>query len=213
MKETDEEIVFLREVLWPSLIRTCSVFEEGVRVMPSADAYGAPGVLLLWGEESLLISCAPWTDNTELLRYSVQEPGKWRWEFPAYDLPEKLPFFGRLPILYDRIRFGEPTPEDDTRSEAEKILPRVYAITRLPAFGEVLSELGMETVRSTDEDGTSCLVAVEGDVFIRFSYEDSIPELELTVLRIRTDEVDLRIPEYGNIRGGEEYRKLLGELF
>ena len=209
----DEELQYITNVLQSSLQNAAKKFAAKCEVMPSADPYGAPGVLLFRRSGPLLIACAPWADGTELIRYAVQEPGKWRWEFPAEELPENLPFFGRLPLLYDRIRFGQPAPEQDNRQEAEKLIAQTYALTRLPALKEVLSDLGMETVSSVDEDGIPCLVAVEGDVFIRFSYEDSIPELELTVLRIRADETDLRIPEYGNIREAEDYKQFLEALF
>ena len=209
----DEELKYIAEELQPSLLRAAEVFSADGTLYPSADPYGAPGVLLVRGKEKLLIACAPWADGTDLIRYVVQEPGKWRWEFPAEELPDELPFFGNLPILYDRIRFGEPVPEQDNRPEAERLLAKTYALTRLPALREVLSSLGMETAESVDEYGTFCLVAVEAGVFIRFSYEDSIPELALTVLRIRAEETDLRMPEYGNIREAKAYEKLLKKLF
>ena len=209
----DEELQYITNVLQSSLQNAAKQFAAKCEVIPSADPYGAPGVLLFRDSGPLLIACEPWADGTDLIRFVVQEPGKWRWEFPAEELLEELPFFGWLPLFYDRIRFGEPTPEQDKRREAEKLLAQTYALTRLPTLKEVLSDLGMETASSVDEDGIPCLVAVERDAFIRFSYEDSIPELELTILRIRADETDLRIPEYGNIREAEDYQQFLEALF
>ena len=131
----------------------------------------------------LQISCTIHTEGTSVYRYRVEEPGKWRLEFPSLYLPEDLPFFSDLPVLYERIRFGEWVPADeDERPEAEKRLPEMYERTRLTLLQRTLQELGITCGEGRDEAGRPCLVAVEANELIRFSYDYTIPERALTVL-------------------------------
>ncbi len=210
----DEEYSFITEVLLPSLLAAAAKIKEAKDFTPSAGIAGEPAVLVLTESGSLLISCTIYTEGTEVYRYQVEEPGKWKLSFPSLYLPEKLEFFPYLPVLYERIRFGERVPaQKDERTETEKRVAEMYERTRLPALKEILSELGIKSGEGRKEDGNPCLVAVEGDRLIRFYYDYTFPELRLTVLVIASSDEEILIPEYGNPESASYYEELFRGIF
>jgi hypothetical protein len=209
----DNESIYITEKLMPSLLRAADEIEGAKGIAPTAGAHLEPAVLIFFEKRTLLISCSIYTEDTDVYRYQVEEPGKWKFSFPSLFLPYDLEFFPYLPFLYERIRCGEPVPaKEDDRTEIEKRIAEMYERTRLPALKGVLTELGVVCGEGVKEDGRPCLVSVEAGHVVRFSYDYTIPELELTVLVINSMDEEILIPEYKNLPPVSDYAKLFAAM-
>ncbi len=169
---------------------------------PSVDIYGSPGVTLFFENETIQISATPIQEEEDIFLYRVVENGYEDWEFVAAMLPKEMEFFPFLPIMYDRMRSG-----DSERSD----LVRSYEDTRLPALREALAQLSMRTVESEFE-GRRVAIAIEEGGLIRFYYDYTIPELELTVLTVEFDGKTHYIPEYRGVSDAYFYGRILSVL-
>ncbi len=169
---------------------------------PSVDLYGAPGVLLFFAGGTIQISAAPIQEEEDLFLYRVVENGYEDWVFVAAMLPEDMEYFPLLPLMYDRMRFGGKERSD---------MARLYEDTRLPALQEILVDLSMMTVVS-ESDGRRVALAIEEGEPIRFYYDHTIPELELTILTVEFDGKTCRIPEFGGISDAGYYSRVLSAL-
>ena len=203
-KQMDENEV-ITEILLPSLMKAAEKVPKAQNIQISADALGAPAVLLFMPNGTYSIAVSLLAEHEDLYRYTVEEPGDWKWSFPSTDLPEDLELFPSLIDLYERLRNEEIKSKDP--------VSRMYEETRLPALQGILSELGLSCGRTTDEDGDPCLVVSENNEMIRFSYGCTIPEQMLTVLFIGAEEGTCMIPEFANLPDAEVYGKLLEGAF
>ena len=200
--EAMDENEIITKILLPSLLKAAGRITEAEDVQPSADADGAPAVLIFLPEGAYSITVALLDEQEDLYRYTIEEPGFYKWSFPSTDLPEELELFPALIMLYERLRNVDYTSTDPVST--------AYELSRLPALGEVLLSLGLTLARTVDEENRPCLVTVENNEIIRFSYGCTIPERMLTVLFIETKEGVCMIPEFSNVAEPEVYKRLLG---
>jgi hypothetical protein len=145
-------------------------------------------------------------------------PGLTAWEFLQASEPAELEVFPFLPDIYDVIR-GEKSEAINFEGKAPKeikkatdFIHRSYEEVRLSSLAGVLSELGMETVYSVTEDGRRCLVAMEDEEAILFSYIAVLPSQDVCLVKVEWDENMVLIPETGEVKDAEVYEKLLGNL-
>lgn len=217
-----DESSFVMEVIIPSLMKATQKMrvatigertkhkmeDDGFEMVmvcdpePSVDINGAPGVLLFFEDGTLQISVTPISEEGDLFLYRVAEQGYEDWTFPAAMLPEDMECFPLLKLLYDRIRF-----EKGERSD----MARLYEDTRLPALREALADLSMNTAETVVE-GRRVAVAMEEGEPIRFYYNHTIPELELTMLTVEFDDRFFWLPEFGEVPEKEYYSRVLSAL-
>ena len=203
-KQMDENEI-ITTILLPSLLNAAKKVPKAQNIQISADALGAPAVLLFMPNGTYSITVSLLTEHEDFYRYTVEEPGGWKWTFPSTDLPDDLEPFPALIDLYERLRKEEIRSTDP--------VSKMYEETRLPALQGILNELGLSCGRTTDEEGNPCLVVSENNEMIRFSYGCTIPERMLTVLFIGAEEGTCMIPEFANLPDAEVYGKLLEGAF
>ena len=191
------ENTYINDVLLPSLDSAAEVFrKDGIRAELSIGPSGAPGILLIYPEENLTISCDPLDSDGEqqLFYYEVSCFGDRPFGFPSVYLPEKMDVFPFLPRMYRWLRFGmgEDAPSDHG-------VAAIYARTRLQGLMGELMELGYDpelinAVQDGSEEVLPGLRIPEGDEELIFTYRYVIPEQQICMLSVTCGEEAAFLP-------------------
>ncbi len=210
---------YITQIVIPSRLEGAGKIEGATGAEVSGDELGLPAVLVHMEDKNYVISCIPAGDEDEVWLYRVAEAGFRGWEFVQADPPGDLEVFPFLIRIYDALRgINSETISsegDENREVADKAagnLPRAIEDIRLTALSEILTELGLESAFSRDEEGRSALVVMEEEEPVLFSYIAVLPSEDISLLKVEWDGNEVMIPEKNVTGDPQAYERILGNL-
>ena len=196
---------YIANKLHPSLIKEAKKIEGAKEVWESGDDLGYPAALVHMEDGNYVISCIPAGDDRETFIYRIAFPGDKVWEFPEVVPPGELKVFPYLIKLYDAILAGEDI-------QAEETFHRVYEEVRLSSLAAALSSLGVVTAVSETGSGRKCLVMIEDEEEVLFSYWPVMPSKDICLLVVEGGGKRSYIPEMGEVKYPEDYMAIFESL-